>query len=378
VASPERRAVRAYEQTYLPTPAQELLLRAALEDGDAALDAWGSWRRVMRLEDADPGCTHLLPLVYRNLHELAADDSDTGTLSGVYRLAWTRNQLLFSGASDAVRSLSAAGIPTILLKGAPMSLLDYRDLGVRPMMDVDLLVHPQQAEQAFATLQQAGWTPETTRIKRLVSMRHAGSLHGADTRSIDLHWYSLMLSAPDDDFWEGAEPLALNGVDTLALQPADQLLHVCVHGAFRSPLPTRWVADAITLIRSRPPDWERLVERAASRRVSTHLCEALRYIRATFDAPVPGEAVDRLAAAPSPLYERADFRAGAAPPGAVRTATVAWSRYRRLSLLDPVNGRPSFSRSLQGLLGYSDDGFLRFTARGCARAMRRGIARLRD
>jgi len=40
-----------------------------------------------------------------------------------------------------------------------LTLLHYKDYGIRPMNDIDILVHPEYAEQAVYLLREAGWIP---------------------------------------------------------------------------------------------------------------------------------------------------------------------------------------------------------------------------
>ncbi len=142
---------------FWPGPRHRLLLHAALDEAEAAMKAWRRWRELVEFDDLDEPENRLLPLVYRNLGTQLADDPVVGRMRGVYRLTWTRNQLLASAGAEAVRELAAQGVPTLLLKGAALSLLNYRDMGVRPMADVDVLVPPAQARIAMDCLLSAGW-----------------------------------------------------------------------------------------------------------------------------------------------------------------------------------------------------------------------------
>ena len=83
--------------------------------------------------------------------------------------------------------LNDASIPTILLKGMALSQRYYRDLGLRPMFDLDLLVPPQRAKAAYEILGPLGWTsrlpgPPTFDVVALRT-RHATLLrNGRDGR----------------------------------------------------------------------------------------------------------------------------------------------------------------------------------------------------
>src|SRR5262249_51885769 len=132
-------------------------------------------------------------------------------------------------------------------------------------------------------------------------------------------------------------------VETRALCAADQLLHVCVHGAdWASTHRLQWIADAITVIRSSGPalDWDRVAERAQARRLSSYLTAAFRYLRGSFDAPIPDKTIDALAGMQRPWYERIGYGGWLSSSVPLRTVRVAVERQRRLSHVAPAGSRP--------------------------------------
>ena len=124
----------------LPTPAQKLLLRAALSEGPEAVAAWEQWEREVGLDHPDGGSFRLLPLVYGNLSAQGYEGAQSSTLKGVHRQAWSRNQVLFHQVRPLLEEIHAAGTPILLLKGAALAFQVYPDAGCRPMRDVDVLV----------------------------------------------------------------------------------------------------------------------------------------------------------------------------------------------------------------------------------------------
>ena len=249
-----------------PTARQSLLLRAALLSRESAVTAWRDWRESGDLADVDRGSFRLLPLLYRNLTRHNIDDPQLPRLRGVYRQAWYRNQLAMERAHEAARTLTAAGIPVMALKGAALIDGIYGESGARPMDDVDLMVPRRSATKALLILGEAGWSSPTHRsgdFRRALRIVHGVALVRANGLPIDLHWRLLDESnAGDATFWEAAEPLPFGDSSVLRLCPADQLLHLSVHGIRWDPVPPiRWAADIYLLLERRGADvdWERLV-----------------------------------------------------------------------------------------------------------------------
>lgn len=339
-----------------PTAEQLLVLHAALDEPPAALRAWRSWRAAFEFDDVDHGSTRLLPLVYRNLGPEAFDAEVGGRLKGLYRRAWSHNQLVFKRAAEAIGVLAEAGIETLTIKGASLALLTYGDAGVRPMDDADLLVPIGCTRDALAALEAAGWQPDHEDPPAWTAVHHSLGFAGPDGGNVDLHWFSLWQPARDDELWAASIPFELAGAATRAPCPADQLLLACVHGTPWSPLPPfRWIADAVTVVRSAGADldWERLVAEARRRQLTVAAAAALAYLREELSVAVPEEALSELGAAPASRHERAAFRAAGRSDSPLRTLRMAWDRYRRLRDLDTGGPRPTgfvdFARRFWGL-----------------------------
>lgn len=296
---------------FWPTPLQEGLLRTALMPADDARASWAQLRPGLNLDDIwDPEIHRLLPLVHQSLVDLGVDDPDLPRLRGLARRTWYENQLRLRGTAPVVARLEAAGMPTLLLKGLPVALRYYKNLALRPMLDVDVLIPATHRDDALDLMAGDGWRMR----RRHLSLYHGEELAHPDGRRLDLHWHlgmPFMLPAStaesEDDFWSAAIPLDVAGVATRTLCPADMLLHTVVHGAWSGSGSTvRWIADATTVIREEddPIDWERFVDQVARRRLMLLVSEPLRYLARVFDAPVPGEVLTRVRGMPATRRER--------------------------------------------------------------------------
>src|ERR671938_178933 len=101
-----------------PTEEQKLLLRAALRNGEEAVDAWRTWHATVDITQLDDVASQrLLPLVYRNLQAQTATVPGLERIKGTYRYSWYKNQLLLQATAACLRAFHEAGIETIVLKG---------------------------------------------------------------------------------------------------------------------------------------------------------------------------------------------------------------------------------------------------------------------
>lgn len=326
-----------------PTREQELLLRAALLEGKEAIDAWYEWKSSVDVDRLDPGSLRLLPLLYWNLRTHGVKDPLMNRFKGICRLTWYENQMLFYNMATLLRSFHNAGIKTMLLKGAALVLLHYRDHGLRPMNDFDVLVHTEQALAAVNLLSKLGWTPELRPLKAFTeayfSLRHAHGFDGVAGRKFDLHWHVLLeccYANADDDFWDSAVAIQIHDVSTYALNPTDQLLHVCVHGAMWNPEPPlRWVADAMIIMKTSQSgiDWNRLIAQAQKRRLILPLKDALKYLRDVLHAPIPPAVLQSMQDMPVSEVERSEYKARTRSAELVGPLLGLWLYYLHYSRL---------------------------------------------
>lgn len=337
------------------TDSQLVLLRAALLDGPAAKDAANQWLAAHRhhschgFQSLEPASRRLLPLLHRNV--TAGIPADLRMeLRAVHHQYWAENQKLFRTLETLLQSLHQAGIPTMVLKGAALSVLHYRDMAVRPASDCDILVPEEHGIPLVRQYLREGSTPDwfpanAPQHAYFFRYRHALDLTHPVHGKIDLHWHALLeatCGGADRAFWEGSVPLRVRSVETRALNPTDQLLHTCMHGYPFNPFPpVRWIADAVTILRTSTVDWKRMLRVAGELGVAIPCAEALEFLNAEFHAGVPRETILQLANQRTTAAERRYF-ARMADPGARRwweTLEDVWTSNRRAN-----RGRPFWRR----------------------------------
>lgn len=341
-----------------PTPDQELLLRASLLVGDAAHEAWDRWTGTPAARVLDPESYRLFPLLFKRLNQERISDSWRDMLATAYKAAWTANQVQFRDAGIVLEALRDAGIRTIVLKGAALTTLYYEDVGVRPMGDVDMAIHPADVPKTLEILGDLGWQALIPVTSVTTEIIHSTGLCHDSKRSIDLHWHAMQeCCSPEADtvFWEGAMEMRLGAADTLALNPADQLIHVCVHGSVwqRHP-PIHWIADAMKILEASTMmiDWDRVANQVERWRLILPVREGLAYLNSRLDAPIPNEALARLDAMPVPRIERQERAARTRSLGPMGSALRLGFHYRRISRLAPSGaGRIGFITFLRHVWG---------------------------
>lgn len=319
-----------------------LLVRAAVLEDERGADAWERWAADATQQEIEVGEMRLLAAAYRSLDERGVEGPMLDVARGIYRRTWYVNQLTVSRNARIAARLEEAGIPVLFLKGFALAIQSYRDLGARPMEDLDLLVPPGEVGAAARALEPLGLEPMAG--SRGGAGLLATELQVADGNGdvVEIHAYALIESADDSDLWERPAAFALRDAEAFAPDPADHLLLVCVHGQrWNTTQPVSWIVDAAAIVRSAGGalDWDRFVERARARELTLVAARAARMLR-SLDVDVPAGVAAQLESQRPGVRLRVADRAGRAVPNRLTTLILGHDRYRRFRTLAPAEHRP--------------------------------------
>jgi ribosomal protein S18 acetylase RimI-like enzyme len=329
----------------LPTKDQELLLRASLLKDQQALD---EWTETINPRAVDPTTFILLPLLHPQINQYRIGGTLKLQVEEAYGQTLEKNRILFQALLRILESLEQARIQTLLLKEAALIVQYYVDSGLRPMVDLAILVPSEQAVRAIDILKTIGYDPlNRTHVNSSGNLVH--SLHGQTFKMrsrATVHLYWLQEGSPDKndtDLWTGSVLGHVEHTTTKILNPADQILQLCVLGArWSTPLSIGWIADVMTILQSGVTvDWSRLVGQCNQRRLMMPVCHALAYLRYGLRAPVPEVVFNELAAPTS--KEIAEFEYLAKSP---RNLAGFWYLYQRGSTSSVHRGVIEFARKL--------------------------------
>lgn len=324
---------------FWPTRHQELLLQACLLQGKEALDAWHKWKSTTDVDQLDAGSLRLIPLLYRNLQALGVEDELMNKYKGVYRFTLYKNHMLLHNMANVLAGFYDTGIQAMVLKGVALTLLHYKDYGLRPMSDFDVLIHEKDVTIAISILRNLRWKP-WQRLPKVFTAEYLSSTKGcafnnARGEGLDLHWHVLLeccYKNADNDFWDGAVQTSSHDFTAYALNPTDQVLHTCVHGSMRNSVPTiRWVADAALIIRTSQSeiDWDRLLAQAGKRRLILPLEDTLHYLHDLLSLPIPPGVLRRMRAMPVSRTERIENTVRTRYPVFIVLVMKEWFCYLR-------------------------------------------------
>lgn len=246
----------------------------------------------------------IAPLVYASVRPLASFDQVPSPVAEQLRYLYRRDTIHSVAQRDLLRVILLRfweeGVSVIVLQGAALATLVYPSPTLRPIGDIDLLIHAHDREKA-------------EKILRDIEAGHPNipylGLRGFDQLKIHEHIPTARGSAgrraaaarlPAQDVWKRAQPAQIESVTTLVLSHEDLLLQLALQlsASNRVDGHVRSLCDIGETWRryGNEIDWGRLVMHAERYQVAKQLSYALHLARDLVGADVPTPALAALRA----------------------------------------------------------------------------------
>ena len=270
------------------------------------------------------------------LHRLRASDWPMALREALHkRAAAAAMWELYHGQSvtEALRSLAAAGVPAILIKGTALAYSHYPEADLRSRGDTDLVISPQSVERTCEVLQSQGFRREIAMRGRFISYQSTFTKvdPAGFTHALDVHWRlsnSEVLSQllTYDELARSASRLAKLDEQAMAASPCHLLLIACIHRCAHRQNPyfvdevahhtdsrLIWLYDIHLLAESlTAPEWESLTELAQRKGLLAICLEGLRLAQHAFGTRLPAavssHAAPDIDSAPSRYLESSKLR----------------------------------------------------------------------
>lgn len=190
------------------------------------------------------------------------------------------NMWKMSRLAQVLERTEGAQVPVLILKGAAFLGWLYR-LEERPMVDVDLLIHPGDRGLFVDALGPNGHVVERRAKGGIVPAYDAGQFSvdflglpvDVHTHLLDSPWLRQLAPIDEAGLWTRASVTEIAGHRALRLCVEDQLLHLAAHATFHhsdwnSDHPHR-TNDALWILRQASVDWDLLLGLARTQGLRT-------------------------------------------------------------------------------------------------------------
>ncbi|MHB9033799.1 MAG: nucleotidyltransferase domain-containing protein [Anaerolineae bacterium] len=254
----------------------------------------GEWQDVTQL-----ALQHgLAPLLYQRLKQLgiALPAPCFESLKRAYLMQVARNLRLYHALGSLLQVFNAQQIPVVVLKGAHLAELVYGNVGLRGMVDVDLLARQADLARIDQLLLERGYKPMDHHRVIARDNRCFDYTHPDSGSMVEIHWTIAIASLPFTidvaGLWARAQAVNLVKVPTLVLSPEDLLLHLCLHTAQHADiLSLSMLCDIGEVVRCYRAnlDWQQVAVRARAWGITRAVYVVMRLAQEFLDVAVPGD-----------------------------------------------------------------------------------------
>lgn len=199
--------------------------------------------------------------------------------------------------------MDATGVAWAAVKGPVLADHWYAARGQRSFVDLDLVVDPTGFDVVLDALEYGGavlvdrnWTYALAQQRAEISLRLP---HGT---ALDLHWHVLNTPAlraamplRTSEVLARTERVRLSGTEVPTFDPADTLLHLCLHTTLSGGQKLAWYRDLQQVATRGEMPWDEVVERTTRASAGLPVAVALRRARQLAGAAVPLHLENRVA-----------------------------------------------------------------------------------
>jgi hypothetical protein len=288
-----------------------------------------------------------------------------------------RNRIFLAELDRVVRLLNAQGIAVVLLKGAVFARTLYEDIGLRPMSDLDILIHKEDIPRAVSLLRQHGYEEPVLHLSEMFKQDVTHDVHLRQVEppfvNLEVHWLLVggekyRHAACMEWFWQRIHPLLDFGEKTYTFTPTAQLLHICAHLGYHHGLGSvslLWLNDIACCMQKYMLEinWSEFLEGAKMNHWSAAAYYTFREVENRLKRTFPFQVFDSLYSQMTQDEERHVLSMRIAAPG---RAIMAWGQWQQLDNISRLRNlisrvfpslafmreRYGFRSNWQAILGY--------------------------
>ena len=231
-------------------------------------------------------------LLYKNLKKIGVlgylGHGQIERLQAFYYSAARLNLRLLHDLKDILKKLNQSKTPIVLLQGIPLLQQIYKDIGLRPLTDIDLWVLPEYFAAVESTLVKLGYQNDSLYPKTFKR----------DSTIIDVNTHILwadriksrrfLIVASQEDIYENCRIIDVEGQKGQCLSRVDQVIYLSLH-AFKHNLDRLiWLVDIKNLLTSWDrSDWVNLAGRSKQLGIKHIVSYILFYLDHLFEFRLP-------------------------------------------------------------------------------------------
>ena len=256
------------------------------------------------------------PLFYNGLSQMGRTRPDEKVvpekileeLKRLHEHSRTRNERLFQVIHDVGKTFEEAGLEVMGLKDTQLAWEVYPEIGLRPMGDIDLLIHPENYQDVAKALGTLGFEPIQA-YDLSYTVNYAWGL--AFRRPWDGVWLDLQWNVLQREFdvhsegnfnfqmermWSNARAIFVKGTEIKVPNPEDMLFHLCLHlegHVYAELILFCDIAEMVQAYQGRL-NWTTLIEMARKYSSESSVYYVLLLTNRLFQTPIPAYVFEEL------------------------------------------------------------------------------------
>ena len=225
-------------------------------------------------------------------------------LPQLQQLRWQASQIertnrqMLQRLSRTAIAFQDCEVEVLLLKGAALNMTLYKQLHLRPMSDLDLLVHPAHLPRAMTALEQSGFRRGAELVREDFFPRYYYATEylsePPSSVRVDLHARPFRplryaQTVRDDAFWDRTRVVDMGGASLHVAADEEQFVHLATHSACHGHSRLLWLYDLCRLVDVCGPnlDWDRIVATCRRLQLVLPVREALRELEMRWGPMAP-------------------------------------------------------------------------------------------
>ena len=236
-------------------------------------------------------------LLYKNLKKIGVlgylSHGQIERLQSFYYSAVRLNLRLLYDLKELLQKLNQSKTRVVLLQGIHLLQQIYRDIGLRPLTDIDLWVLPENFNTLEKTLTQLDYRKDSVYPK---TFKRNSTIIDVNTHILwadRIKSRRFIMTASQNDIYKNCDVTDVDGQQASCLSRVDQILYLSLH-AFKHHMDRLiWLVDIKNLLKGwKTFDWLRLNERSKELGIEHVVHYILFYLDHLFEFPLPSEARD--------------------------------------------------------------------------------------
>jgi hypothetical protein len=237
----------------------------------------------------------LAGILYRNLEKsdslAVLGEKQRQILQSHYYATAGFNLKLIHDLKEVLQGLKRKRIRVVLLQGIALVNETYKNIGLRPMMDIDLWLRTDDFPELVKVLSDLGYRRDA--VYPMTYRRR--------TTTFDLHSHVLwadrirarkrLLKMGEEAIFEAARVIDFEGEEALSLSPQDQVIYLSLHAFKHYVSRLIWLMDVKCLVSHwREWDWQALLQRGKAMGQEKTLFSIFCLLQGLLDFQSPEEA----------------------------------------------------------------------------------------